>query len=139
MSFRCGGEGFLVFVPVAPADRLEEIVMRVLRTVSEAPVIYQCNEIRITVSIGYAPMLLPPNDTEPGWERVLDLADQALYEAKKRGRNRAFGVVGLRASGAAAYTAVDGGLDKAWRDGIVEASELLGAAATVVAPACPAH
>jgi diguanylate cyclase (GGDEF)-like protein len=139
MIVRWGGEEFLVFVPLAPADRLEEIVMRVLRTVSEAPVIYQCNEIRITVSIGYSPMMLPPNDAAPGWERVLDLADQALYEAKKRGRNRAFGVVGLRATGAAAYTAIDGGLDKAWRDGVVDAIELLGAAATIVGPACPAH
>ena len=57
MIGRWGGGEFLVFVPVAPADRLEEIVMRVLRTVSEAPVIYQCNEIRITGSTGSAPTL----------------------------------------------------------------------------------
>ena len=36
-------------------------------------------DLHVTVSIGYSPLLLPPDNVALGWERVLGLADKALY------------------------------------------------------------
>ena len=131
MIVRWGGEEFLVFVPVAPSGELAEIVQRVLRAISAEPISFQGAEFHVTVSIGYAPMLLPPDDVALGWERVLDLADWALYVAKRRGRNRACGVVGFKLPGSDAPAVVEGDLERAWHGGIVDASELIGAPMTV--------
>ena len=40
MIVRWGGEEFLVYVPLAPADRLDEIVQRIMHAVSEEPIQY---------------------------------------------------------------------------------------------------
>ncbi len=130
MIVRWGGEEFLVFVPVAPSGELAEIVQRVLRAISAEPISFQGDDIHVAVSIGYAPMLLPPDDVALGWERVLDLADWALYVAKRRGRNRACGVVSFKFPGSDAPVVVEGDLERAWHGGIVDASELLGASMT---------
>ena len=83
-------------------------------------------ELHVTVSIGYSPLLLPPDNVALGWERVLGLADKALYMAKGRGRNRAYGVVGLRRTGADVLAAIETDLEQAWRDGVVTLRELPG-------------
>jgi diguanylate cyclase (GGDEF)-like protein len=135
MIVRWGGEEFLVFIPMVPADRVDEIVLRVLRAVSDEPISYQGTDIRVTASIGYAPMRLAPNEAGSGWERALDLADRALYAAKKRGRNRAFGVAEPEPLGAAGRDAADTGVERAWQDGIEGVSELLGTTAGSPPPA----
>ncbi len=127
MIVRWGGEEFLVFVPTAPAGLLAEIVQRVLHAVSAEPISFQGSDVQVTVSVGYAPMLLPPDNVALGWERVLDLADWALYVAKRRGRNRACGVVSFRPSTGDAAAAAQGDLEKEWHGGVVGAQELLGA------------
>ena len=127
MIVRWGGEEFLVFVPMAPADRLDEIVTRVMHAISSDPIQYMGHYIQTTVSIGYSPVLLPPDDVALGWERVLGLVDKALYMAKVHGRNRAYGVGSLLKPGDDALVAVDTDLEKAWRDGIVDMRLLLGA------------
>jgi diguanylate cyclase (GGDEF)-like protein len=38
MIVRWGGEEFLVFIPMVPADRVDEIVLRVLRAISAEPI-----------------------------------------------------------------------------------------------------
>jgi diguanylate cyclase (GGDEF)-like protein len=127
MIVRWGGEEFLVFVPVAPADRLDEIVLRVMHAVSSEPIQYMGHYMQITVSIGYSPVLLPPDDVALGWERVIGLVDKALYMAKLHGRNRAYGVGGMLRPGDDALAAVDSDLEKAWRDGFVDLRVLVGA------------
>ena len=138
MIVRWGGEEFLVFVPMAPADRLDEIVLRILHAVSTEPITYMGHYINITVSIGYSPVLLPPDDLALGWERVLGLVDKALYMAKVHGRNRAFGIGGMLKSGVAALAAVDADLERAWRDGIVDLHIVRGAGVPIHTPAIPA-
>jgi len=138
MIVRWGGEEFLVYVPLAPADRLDEIVQRIMHAVSEEPIQYMGHYINVTVSIGYSPVLLPPDDLALGWERVIGLVDKALYMAKLHGRNRAFGVGGMLRTGDEAIAAVDNDLEQAWRDGVVDMRVLLGnpssTSATLVAP-----
>ena len=89
--------------------------------------------IQVTVSIGYSPVLLPPDDVALGWERVIGLVDKALYMAKLHGRNRAYGVGGMLRSGDDALAAVDSDLEKAWRDGVVDLRVLLGTPSLVAA------
>jgi diguanylate cyclase (GGDEF)-like protein len=126
MIVRWGGEEFLVFVPMAPADRLDEIVLRIMQAISSEPIQYMGHYIQVTVSIGYSPVLLPPDDVALGWERVIGLVDKALYMAKLHGRNRAYGVGGMLRSGDDALAAVDTDLEKAWQDGVVDLRVLLG-------------
>ncbi len=127
MIVRWGGEEFLVFVPMAPADRLDEIVLRVMHAISDEPIQYMGHYIHTTVSVGYSPVLLPPDGVSLGWERVLGLVDKALYMAKVHGRNRAYGVGSMLKPGDDALAAVDTDLEKAWRDGVVDMRLLLGA------------
>lgn len=146
MIVRWGGEEFLVFVPLAPVDRLDEIVLRIMHAVSAEPVNYLGQSLHVTVSVGYSPVLLPPDDVALGWERVLGLADQALYLAKLNGRDRAYGVGAMRKSGDDALAAIDANLERAWQQGIVELRVLTGertsvraAAETSAAPAPSEH
>jgi hypothetical protein len=82
--------------------------------------------IHMTASIGYSPVMLPPDDASLGWERVLGLADKALYMAKLHGRNRAYGVGGMLRTGEDALAAVDTDLEQAWRDGLIDMRVLVG-------------
>ena len=130
MIVRWGGEEFLVFIPMVPADRVDEIVLRVLRAISAEPINCQGTDIHVTASIGYAPMPLSPSDAAAGWEHALDLADRALYEAKKRGRNRAVGVAGSETLRDGTLVEVDAGTGRAGKDGPTDADEPPGTAAT---------
>ncbi len=123
MIVRWGGEEFLVFVPAAPAGQLDDIVQRIMHAVSAAPISILGQDLQVTVSIGYSPLRLPPDNVAPGWERVLGLADKALYMAKHNGRDRAYGVVGIRRPSAEALAAAEVDLEQAWRDGVVELRE----------------
>ena len=80
----------------------------------------------MTASIGYSPVILPPDEASLGWERVLGLVDKALYMAKLHGRNRAYGVGGMLRTGDDALAAVDSDLEKAWRDGLIDMRVLVG-------------
>ncbi len=139
MIVRWGGEEFLVFVPMAPVDRLDEIVTRIMHAVSEEPIQYMGHYIHMTASIGYSPVVLPPDDVALGWERVLGLVDKALYMAKLHGRNRAYGVGGMLRTGEDALAAVDSDLEQAWRDGLIDMRVLVGEplAETSSMPALP--
>jgi len=129
MIVRWGGEEFLVFIPMVPADRVDEIVLRVLRTISAEPINCQGTDIRVTASIGYAPMPLSASDAAAGWEHALDLADRALYEAKKRGRNRAVGVAGSESLRDGTLVEVDAETGRTRKDGPANAGESPGTSA----------
>ncbi|MFI5297199.1 MAG: diguanylate cyclase [Polyangiales bacterium] len=98
---RWGGEEFVVVCHDHPEERPEEIESG--RTVAERIqsrmaahefVLPGGTTIHKTCSIGYS--VFPFHEDTPellGWEEILALADVALYEAKRRGRNRIFGVM----------------------------------------------
>jgi len=117
---RWGGEEFLVFVPAVTVGRLEDVAQRIMDTVSSEPVMHEGEALRVTASIGFAPMPLPPHDTPMSWDRALALVDKALYMAKLQGRNRAFGVCALHETEPSAIAAVLNDLEAACRDGLVD-------------------
>ena len=83
-AVRLGGEEFCVFLSHAAEEQALEASWRLLRTIRLRPVRTSAGLLEITASAGVA-----------GWRRresvesLIDRADQALYEAKHDGRDRA--------------------------------------------------
>ncbi len=75
---RYGGEEFIVLFPETPAEYAEQTAERLRKAVEQTTV---------TVSIGIAEL---PTDGKGG-RGVIDKADQRLYEAKRKGRNKVVG------------------------------------------------
>ncbi len=119
MVVRWGGEEFLVLAKTAP-DRVDEIAARILRAVAAEPIVLNDKVIRATVSIGYAPLPLPPARTPLSWDRAIGLVDMALYMAKVNGRNRAYGIQRLNGDGDTSLAAAERDLERAWKDGLVD-------------------
>jgi diguanylate cyclase (GGDEF)-like protein len=120
MIVRWGGEEFLVFVPATVADKLDEIAARIMSAIGGEPIDYKGHSIRITASVGYAPVPLPPEDIHLPWERAVNLVDMALYMAKLHGRNCAYGIRRLRRSDDEAMSRIERNLESAWANGMVE-------------------
>jgi diguanylate cyclase (GGDEF)-like protein len=82
---RLGGEEFAVLLKDASLDEAKGAAKKFLDTVSSKKVIYEEQEISITVSIGVAAINSENNISNI--EDVLKQADDALYKAKAKGRN----------------------------------------------------
>jgi diguanylate cyclase (GGDEF)-like protein/PAS domain S-box-containing protein len=81
---RLGGEEFVAMLPSTGHAGASIVATRLLRLVEAQTVVVDGNAIRYTVSAGVATM-------EPaicGLDALIKRADVALYEAKRRGRNR---------------------------------------------------
>lgn len=94
---RWGGEEFLAVLPPMPETQLETTARRLLNAVTHEPIRWQEQAIHCTVSIGYASFPLPGISLDISLSRAISLADKALYQAKRRGRNRACRVSALHA------------------------------------------
>ena len=126
MIVRWGGEEFLAWLPDLKRSRLNEVAGRLLAGIAARPLIHQGAVIPVTVSIGYAPFPLPAGGADLGWERMLHLVDMALYMAKSHGRNRAYGLASIVKDDSAGLTALDAGLEQAWREGAVDMAVVVG-------------
>jgi diguanylate cyclase (GGDEF)-like protein len=80
---RQGGEEFVVLVQVENVSELYAFADRVRLKIASAPVSENSTCIQVTLSIGYA--ITHPDET---LKEVVTRADQALYRAKRNGRNR---------------------------------------------------
>jgi len=82
---RYGGEEFAVAMPYATHEHAQVVAEKVLHAIANASIdIGTGEDIRITVSIGGASF--PDDAQEP--DRLIGLADAALYVAKNSGRNQ---------------------------------------------------
>jgi diguanylate cyclase (GGDEF)-like protein len=81
---RYGGEEFLVVLPGAGVDEAQAVAERIRATVRERPIATDQIDIPLTVSIGGASR----QAGELSWKHMLERADQALYTAKRNGRDR---------------------------------------------------
>ena len=126
MIVRWGGEEFLAFLPSVARDGLDDIALRILNGVAAQAIHYQGQAITVHVSGGYAPYPLAPLGQPLPWERSVNLIDMALYLAKAHGRNRAYGLRGFHHVERTSLEAVEQDLERAWRDGYVDLSVVLG-------------
>ena len=92
---RWGGDEFLVLSRYTDRSESGSLASRVLSAISSEPIVLESGlSVRSTCSVGWA--AFPWFRGEPeriAYEEVLKLADAALYEAKKAGRNQAVGML----------------------------------------------
>jgi diguanylate cyclase (GGDEF)-like protein len=81
---RTGGEEFLIVCPEIGPTEAEQYAERLRRAIHETPYRNGVGPKIVTASIGAA--TIGPDVKDP--EALIRLADQAMYEAKHRGRNR---------------------------------------------------
>ncbi|QBG37002.1 GGDEF domain-containing protein [Litorilituus sediminis] len=91
---RLGGEEFLIVLPPNENLRVDVVIERILRLVSQTPVVIEDTPQKITISIGYVPV--DKASSKNDLDDLMNLADKALYVAKATGRNRAIGVSDLQ-------------------------------------------
>lgn len=85
IACRYGGEEFILLLPSTSLTQAEQCAGKLLRLFHNLSIIFRDQELgRVTCSIGIA---VYPEHGNSGAE-VLRAADQALYAAKSRGRNR---------------------------------------------------
>ena len=92
---RWGGEEFLLVCRTTDRQNASLLCTRVLEAVRDLPFdVGNGVQVHKTCSIGWAPYPWVPGDTEMlTIDNVIELADKALYLAKREGRNRSYGLV----------------------------------------------
>jgi diguanylate cyclase (GGDEF)-like protein/PAS domain S-box-containing protein len=93
---RWGGEEFLIILPETDLQAAKQVAERIRTQVGTLPIAYGAESIYITISLGVATLIpTEKDDTEGAASLLIRAADDALYRAKARGRNRveALGVV----------------------------------------------
>lgn len=85
---RWGGEEFLWVAPdCGPADA-EQLAERIVRGVGGRPIVIHDTPLSISCSAGFSVFPAHLEAAKPEqWPRVVELADMAMYEVKKAGRN----------------------------------------------------
>lgn len=83
MVARYGGEEFVVLLPGTPVDEAQQILTRLQRSLSGGLFMHDEKQVFVTFSAGVSAYCL-----DERIEDTLERADQALYEAKRTGKNR---------------------------------------------------
>ncbi|MBB4127805.1 diguanylate cyclase (GGDEF)-like protein [Xanthomonas translucens] len=87
---RVGGEEFMVLIPHGDESAVRDIAERLRRVVERQEIAAASSAALLcTVSIGYC----ISTQAQIEWQKLVVIADQALYAAKRGGRNRVTGTV----------------------------------------------
>jgi diguanylate cyclase (GGDEF)-like protein/PAS domain S-box-containing protein len=81
---RLGGEEFAILSPQTNREGALGLGERIRKVLEDNPLGYEDVSISVTASVGVAIMTAD----DPNTDKTLSRADHALYEAKRRGRNR---------------------------------------------------
>jgi len=84
---RYGGEEFVIILPSTDLAQGLELAERLRQSVEATPISTKFGSITITISLGVAEIT---GDT-PNISALIDQADTALYQAKKKGKNKVEG------------------------------------------------
>lgn len=87
LAARYGGEEFVVILPDTDKEGIYEVAERIKQEIESLDIEHNDSPVadHVTVSIGVAVSKVKSKDDG---ERIVKLADQALYQAKKNGRNQ---------------------------------------------------
>jgi diguanylate cyclase (GGDEF)-like protein len=80
---RTGGDEFTILLPDTPAFAGVAAAERLRQAIEALEVPLESGPIKFTVSAGVAQL----NPVQGGWEGMMKRADEAMYEAKRHGRN----------------------------------------------------
>ncbi|MFZ5635367.1 MAG: GGDEF domain-containing protein [Pseudomonadota bacterium] len=81
---RIGGEEFLALLPGTTGEQAHAVATRIHRCVRAEPVEYLGLALTATVSVG----VIEATDDGADWSALLTRADDAMYDAKRAGRDR---------------------------------------------------
>lgn len=81
---RFGGEEFIIFVVNVSKEQARKIAERLRKTIEKTPIKFRRSKIHFTISMGVASF---PDDAR-FLEDLIKKADDALYQAKRKGRNQ---------------------------------------------------
>ena len=82
---RYGGEEFVVVLPHTKREHGVVLAERIRKKIEQGIFEFNGNKVDVTVSIGVASLEYPSIGNE---QQLIEQADQALYQAKRTGRNR---------------------------------------------------
>lgn len=102
---RTGGEEFAVVLPETNEAEAQVVARRLCKQISESPFVTSVGALRVTASFGVASRS-GKSDQLRDHEAFVRRADSALYESKRRGRNRVT-VAGAKAGPSGAERSVD--------------------------------
>jgi diguanylate cyclase len=80
---RFGGEEFVVLMPDTPVAEAQQVLTRLQRKLTASLFMHDGKEVFVTFSAG-----VTPYRPDEALELALERADEALYEAKRTGKNR---------------------------------------------------
>ncbi|HEY6530275.1 MAG TPA: diguanylate cyclase [Cellvibrionaceae bacterium] len=83
--FRSGGEEMALILPGSDSEGAQVVAEKICTLVASSEFCYPAGCLQLTLSLGVG-SLIPNQNTLP--REVFELADEALYLAKNRGRNR---------------------------------------------------
>ncbi len=126
---RWGGEEFLAMLGPMTPTQADLTAERLLQAVRRDPVLWNGHLIRCTISIGYACFPMAGSATDISLDSAISLVDKALYEAKRRGRDRACLIKVVRARDEKDLITISSEFESATSDRRVQLVEILGAAA----------
>ncbi|WP_170230457.1 GGDEF domain-containing protein [Roseibium hamelinense] len=89
---RIGGEEFGILMPATHAENAERLAERLRRLVAETPIETEKTTFKVTASFGVCALEGALPDRKAGEAdpvaKIINAADEALYEAKENGRNQ---------------------------------------------------
>jgi diguanylate cyclase (GGDEF)-like protein len=88
LAARYGGEEFAIIMPATKPEIAVQMGEKVRQAVYELNIAHRTSKVAsgiVTISVGVASVIPAPGDSA---KKLIDAADQALYEAKAQGRNR---------------------------------------------------
>jgi diguanylate cyclase (GGDEF)-like protein len=88
---RYGGEEFIILLPEADLQAAGLTAEKLRSKIADQPLRLDQSQMQITISLGasaFEPAVQPVSPTPATLDHLIKLADQALYEAKRAGRNQ---------------------------------------------------